>query len=112
MLRTIWKIYVVADPNLNDFVGKEIIFDRSNMIFELAVDLDLSSLYPSIIITFNISPDTCYGKLTIKDIEGNDITDMFMDDIMSHDYINFGHKWYGLPDLSEMYNLISEKSTL
>lgn len=104
------NINVVGDPNLIENVGNEIIFDPSNRIFEMAIDLDLSSLYPSIIITFNISPDTCYCKITIKDpSSGEDITDKFMDDIISKDSINFCKKWYHLPDLVGMYNGIKEK---
>lgn len=97
----------VADPNLIDNVGFKITYNPSSKIFELAIDFDLSSLYPSIIIAYNISPETCYYKITMKDLDGNDVTDIFMDDLISNDYINFGNKWYGLPNISEMYRLLT-----
>jgi DNA polymerase elongation subunit (family B) len=92
----------VADPNNVDNIGIEILGNLSRFLFENCIDFDLSSLYPSIILAFNISPETCYGRAFIDDENGNDITDKYIDDYSSRDYVNFGTKWLGLPSVSDI----------
>lgn len=98
----------VGDPNNIDNIGMKIVYNPSNRMLELVVDLDLASLYPNITITFNISPETCLGKITVRDAMGNDITDQFVDDYTSGDVINFGIKYLGLPTVEEMYKIVKE----
>lgn len=85
-----------------------ILFDgakKSQYLYEEASDLDLSSLYPSIIITYNLSRETLIKKLNIKKynpIEGvyNSIEDEFIDDYIGKDYVYMGSKYLGLPTVS------------
>lgn len=76
----------------------------SKYLYESVIDFDLSSLYPSIILAFNIAPETCYGKLTIENEIGNE--ENFLNDYMSKDYINFGCKWFDLPNIEEMLDVV------
>lgn len=58
---------IVGDPELNDHVGT-IIFGRpSKYVFEYVVDFDFSAMYPNIIITFNMAPNTLIGKLFVEE---------------------------------------------
>ena len=82
----------------------EIMGKKSKYLYESVIDFDLSSLYPSIILAFNISPETCYGKL---DMQGNE--EAFLNDYSTHDYINFGKKWFNLPGLDEMLDIIDKE---
>jgi len=101
----------VADPDNIDNIGIKIVYDKSNRIFKYVVDFDLSALYPSIIITFNISPDTMFGKIKITNkFTKEDITDSFMDDYMCNDGIKFGQKYFSLPSIEDMYNYIKTNS--
>jgi DNA polymerase elongation subunit (family B) len=60
----------VADPTLNTFEGIKIFGKKSMFIFDNVVDMDFSSMYPHIIIAFNIAPNTMIAKLIIsKSIE-------------------------------------------
>ena len=93
---------VVADPNLVDEIGMEILGKMSKFLFENCIDFDLSSLYPSIILAFNISPETCEGKIDIRDNDGNDISSEFVDDYTSRDYVNFAQKWFGVTSIDDM----------
>ena len=56
---------LVGDPKLNSFTGIDMFKMPSKFIFDNCVDFDFSSLYPSIIIGFNIAPNTMIGKLII-----------------------------------------------
>ena len=94
--------------------GKEMITGKSNKIFDLATDMDFSSLYPSIIETFNIAPEGIDLKVFVEKIneetgEYEYITDEFMDDFLSKDTINFCKKYYGLPSYSEMIEKVKEE---
>jgi DNA polymerase elongation subunit (family B) len=101
----------VADPNLVDNIGMKVLNMLSQFMFENCIDFDLSSLYPSIILALNISPETCYGKIDIRDAEGNDIGGEFVEDFASRDYVNFVQKWFNVAKLEEMIAELSEKPT-
>lgn len=103
----------VADPNNMVNNGKMMDFGKSNKIYDLATDMDFAALYPSIIEVMNVAPDAIDLKLFfyIKDKDTNEYiekTDEFMDDLLSQDSINFCHKYYKLPSISEMFNLIED----
>jgi len=74
----------------------------SQFIFENCIDLDLSSLYPSIILALNISPETCYGRIEIFNETGEDISSTFADDYVSRDYVNLANKWFKAPSMEDM----------
>ena len=86
----------------------------SNKVLGNVIDMDLSALYPSIDIAYNIASDTMRYKIividnTIKPNEDNDhiVTDQFFENYISNDNINYGKKYHGLPDIKEMYELLS-----
>ena len=76
-----------------------------------------SSLYPSIIITFNIGPNCLVGKLIIKDkkiadrynfkeiAEGKyDAGKDFMEAILSENVLMTGVRWFNLPNTETLIN--------
>jgi len=92
----------VANPNLVGNIGMKILNALSKFMFENCIDFDLSSLYPSIILALNISPETCYGKICIEDNDDIDVGGDFVADYASRDYVNFANKWLGVASLDEM----------
>lgn len=103
----------VADPELVDHVGMELIKgELSKYIFEETGDVDLSSLYPSIILALNLSPESFDRRVYIKKYDGpnqfilNNHEKEFIDDYISKDYISIGNKYLGLPDITELSNMI------
>ncbi|WCS68259.1 hypothetical protein Goe21_01490 [Bacillus phage vB_BsuM-Goe21] len=101
----------VANPNNIDNIGIELLGEKSKFLFENCIDFDLSSLYPSIIQAFNISPETCYGRVIIEE-DGNDISKEYVDDYSSKDYINFGNKWHNLPTTSDLIQKLKQQKQL
>ena len=104
---------VVADPNNMVNNGKQMDFGKSNKIYDLATDMDFSALYPSLIEAFNISPNAIDLKLFfyILDHDTNEYvekTDEFMDDLLSQDSINFCCKYYNLPKITELFDLVEK----
>ena len=114
----------VAPPELIEEVGS-INGIPSNKCFDLVIDEDLSSMYPNILITFNISSSTADMKITVKyhtgeketyiDDKGKtctrevilDRTKEFMENYLSEDSVSFCHKHHNLPDYEEMYNIFA-----
>jgi len=87
----------------------------SQYMFEEVCDLDLSSLYPSIIIAFNLSPETFIKKLNVRTINPFDQTeinveDVLVDDYISKDYVSLGKKYFNLPNMSELIKKVSDVS--
>jgi len=93
----------------------------TNKIFELLIDMDLTALYPSITQAYNISPSTLKYKIKYEDyssiktdgggtISGMfNLTDSFMEKYISDDVITYCNKYHNLPDVEEMYKLLSER---
>lgn len=112
----------VAPPELIEFVGK-INGIPSNKCFDLVIDEDLSSMYPSILIVFNISSSTADMKITVKYHTGKfevvvdnngkqhkkeiieDRTKEYMENYLSEDTVSYCAKYHNLPDYEEMYNI-------
>lgn len=101
----------VGDPNNTDYNGVEINGTPSKYWYESVIDFDLSSLYPSIILALNISPETCFGKISIQAEIDNEVQneENLVSDYMSGDSIAFGHKWLDYPDLEEMLAIIDNE---
>lgn len=103
---------IVANPVLNGKTGINLIGSPSMYIFDNVVDMDFSSMYPHIIIAFNVSPGSMIGKLLVdreykdvyNDIEGKkeDAGKDFMDNLLSDNVGNMGIKWFGLPTLPQL----------
>lgn len=90
----------VADPNLiNDSVKLRIngipVFLCDNL-----VDFDFSSLYPSINREFNLSSPSEIGKIEFED--NKDASSAFIEDMVTKDYLTFGHRWLGLPSYDKL----------
>lgn len=112
---------LVADPLLNGYHGIKIFGSPSRHIYNNVVDFDFSSMYPFIIITFNISRSSMVGKLIIDtDIEGaikyaqeledqSDKGRIFIEDYLTDSIASFGKKWFNLPDTKNVINLFEDK---
>ena len=106
----------VADPRLNSDYSKSTINGRPVSIYNNCDDFDFKSLYPSITSEFNMAPNTIIGYLNIPEpvfsyenrFRRPDIEykrgGQFMDDIQSQNWIEFYHRWFGLPSYGEMYD--------
>lgn len=96
---------VVANPNLNSNLGMKINEKLSMYLFEKVIDFDLTSLYPSIILAFNVDVTTQIGQIKS---EYYNVPELF-DDIVSQDTINTAHKYFHLPTVEEMNELLNSK---
>lgn len=105
---------LVSDPLLNDYVGKKILGMKSKFIFNNVIDMDFSSMYPNIIIAFNISRRTMIGKLIIGekaqdyyvkhkiDLDSYDGGKEFIDNYLTGNTLMMGNKWFNLPKMSDI----------
>ena len=71
---------VVGNPLLNSPNGYELFKRLSMYIFDNVIDMDFSSMYPHIIIAFNIERCSMIGKLIIPVITEDSYSHMFIDD--------------------------------
>lgn len=107
----------MADPELNTETGAMVMGSRSKYIRDYVVDFDFSSLYPSIIIGFNISPATMVGKLFIPDKQvidrysapeiskdNYDSAKDFMEGVLSQNYLMLGTRWFNLPTTDKIFS--------
>lgn len=96
----------VALPEKMDRVGVKLNGQRSKNIFENLVDLDLTALYPSIILAFNIDADTMLGlveKVDGLEIEGDEIASL----LSTGNPIIVGNRLLGLPSFEEVLKEIN-----
>jgi hypothetical protein len=113
----------VANPKLLAHTGIPVLGIKSNKIFEKTCDLDLASLYPSIIQGFNIDSFTQIGKaFLVEQFEDvyvynnksqlklenklNDEIPKIIDSIQAKDFIATGKKYFNLPDLQELLEVV------
>ena len=112
---------IVANPELNTETGAMVMGRRSKYIRDYVVDFDFSSLYPSIIIGFNISPATMVGKLFINDKQvvdrynapeiasgKYDAAKDFMEGVLSQNYLMLGTRWFNLPTTDKIFELFEQ----
>jgi len=101
---------LVGDPTNLNRTGERIFGDqRSNRLFSECIDLDASSMYPSIKLKNNIARSTQYGRLIIKgkvsDLEYGTTPALrggeFVDDYETQDWIKLGVKWFKLRDITD-----------
>lgn len=127
-----FKGALVGDPELNGHNGIKLFGKSSKYAYRNVVDFDFSSMYPFIMITFNIERNTMIGKLIITvdgyekdpyefphipkktkksqiDEDGEFISDTkydsgqdFMDNYLTGDMISLGTKWLNLPTFDEL----------
>ena len=107
---------LVADPELNDYMGIEIMGVRSKYAFNNVVDMDFSSMYPNIIIPYNNGPHAMIGKVISRyippekvDEEKYDAGQDLVDNMLIDNPLNFGTKWLDLPDGITLDEMIREE---
>lgn len=103
----------VADPTLVSDKPRVKIDGRPTMLCDNLDDFDYTALYPSIIAESNMSPMTQHGKIffpkQLDDKENRfnnsyfDRTVWFMEDLISHDRINFCQRYLHLAGYLDMY---------
>lgn len=81
-------------------------------------DFDFKALYPSIIGENNIAPNTQIGMVIIEDTVHDQENRMdsptfnrggsFIEDLVSRNWLEFGRRWFHLPDYGELVRLVSE----
>lgn len=113
----------VADPKLNSDYSKIRINDRPVSIYDNLNDFDYKALYPSITSEFNMSKSTLIAHVNIPDkvyeFENRFNRDeikwkregQFMDDLQSHNWIEFFNRWFHFAGYEEMYDDVIEYFT-
>ena len=113
----------VADPAFNSDYSKMKINGRPVSIFDNLDDFDYKALYPSITSEFNMSRTTLIGHLNIPnkvyEFENRFNRDevkwkreaQFMDDLQSHNWIEFFHRWFHMGSYEDVYDDIIEYFT-
>lgn len=113
----------VSDPRLNNDYSKMTLNGKPVSIFDNLDDFDFKSLYPSITSELNMAPNTIIAHLTIPEIvyefENRFRKDnvkykregQFMEDLQSHVWLEFFHRWFNLASYSEMYDDVIEYYT-
>ena len=125
---------LVGDPRLVLNVGKKRFGKRTNNIFDCSIDMDMSSFYPSSIIAMNIDAstllfkvildpnqfDVCGGKLRFRGItdyspigantafDYHDLSKEVFDNMQTGNVVNTMTKWFNLPTIEEMEDLIRD----
>ena len=114
---------LVGNPLLNSETGTKLFGKRNKFIYDNVMDFDYASLYPSIMIAFNIERNTMVGKLIIPDapirlydyiFEGsNDDEEVleskydagrdFLDNFLTGDVLSIGTKWFNLPSFEDLH---------
>lgn len=104
----------VAPMTLVDNMGMELFEGAglSKYLFEEVCDLDLSSLYPSIILALNLAPETFIMKLCITKTNENyeviNVEDVFVDEYIAKDYVFLGEKYLGMPNIEDLIDGFDE----
>lgn len=95
-------------------------------IHDFVIDMDLTSLYPSIMILMNLSNETFFGKLTLKNPENfkipiypsfifhdkerdeykQDPSNFFMENLADGHYTIIGNMFMGLPMVKDILDYI------
>ena len=111
---------------LNSHTGINMFGSQSMFVFDNVIDMDFSSMYPHIIISFNIERNTMIGKLLIEgfdkeqynhifdnvestdvDVDNDSDDDIdagkdFVDNYLTGDTLSIGSKWFNLPSFDEL----------
>jgi len=101
----------VASPLLNDYCGMILNGKPSKYIYQKVIDMDLSQLYPSIIIGYNIDTTTQYGRLFLDGrppTKEYDPAGDFIDNLECNNPIQLGKKWFNLPSTEELIKKITK----
>jgi len=98
----------VMSPENNASLGVRVMGHLLNSIFENVCDLDLSSLYPSIILSCMIDPSNQIGRLMFKSDNdpGDELGYKLTADLLRGDMLKLGHRWLGLPAKDELLKIL------
>lgn len=111
---------LVSDPLNTNGYSKLKIDGRDIWICDNLCDFDYKSLYPSIMLEFNIAPNTQIGRIVIPNkIYANENTysipeekysrsGEFIENMVTDNIIEFCHRWFGLGNFQEMLEDIDE----
>lgn len=125
---------LVGDPLLNtNKNGLPIVGRKTKYLRKYVVDMDFSSMYPSIKISHNIGPHTLVGKIQLKErvydrytafemkhegskknetIDKYDSGKDFMENILCQNPIMTGVRWFNLPNTMEVLEKFALKFNL
>lgn len=101
----------VSEPLLNELVGMLINGKPSRHIFRDVIDVDLSSLYPSILIAFNIDVSTQVGKVNFYEDDSEDAENKapeLFDALQAQDWVMYGEKYFDLPNEEDLIDEFEE----
>lgn len=126
-----FKGAIMADPTWNAPIGRRVLGQRTNNIFDNSMDYDMGAYYPSIKIASNMDPITLLFKATFdhdefisgempnrslnttyyeKDKYGKvrklDITGEAVNTYVSGNILTFGYNYLGLPSITDMAKAI------
>lgn len=103
----------VADPNKFADTNKDLVNGKPIMRASNAIDFDFTRLYPSIAQEYNLAPNTQIGYIQIPNKiykDENRINNekytrsgQFIEDFTSDCDLEFGSRWFNLPDFKEAY---------
>lgn len=106
----------IADPNRVSDIPKAKINNIPVNVFYNSIDLDFSSLYPSILRENNMAPHTQYGKILMEKIWENENIKHdptysrggeYIENLQSGNYIIFANRWLKYPTIKELLDYIS-----
>lgn len=102
---------LVADPTRTNNYSKMMIDGRPIWLCNNLQDYDYKSLYPSILMEFNISPNTQIGRIDIpqriyvnENVYRNpkySRSGEFIENMVSDNWIEFCHRWFHLANVEE-----------
>ncbi|MCM1220473.1 MAG: hypothetical protein NC548_38905 [Lachnospiraceae bacterium] len=103
-----------GDSMLNEFEGLEVFGKKSMFYFGNCIDFDFSSMYPNIMIVFNIFAVCMIGKLMIENDErfkryDKDGGKEFIEDLIAENVHHLGQKWLGLPSFTALNDMIMKR---
>lgn len=118
----------VANPKKQVASGFEIVGILMKHIHDWVIDMDLTSLYPSIMLIMNLSNETFFGKLCLKNPERykipiypsfmfhdkerdeykQDPSNFFMENVADGHYTLMGKMFMNLPAAHEILNYIAD----
>lgn len=109
----------VGDSSLVSDYAKIELNRRPIDIFNILDDFDFKSLYPSIDREFNLAPNTLIGLVEVDDVvnktnsvfeesSNKSMGGNFLEDLHSHNWLEFCTRWFCLADYKELTDDIKE----
>lgn len=105
---------IIGESMLNDYEGLEIFAKKSMFYFGCCIDFDFSSMYPNLMLVFNLFAVCMIGKIFIENDErfrryDKDGGKEFIDDYIARNWTFFGNKWLNLPSFSTIYTTVGSR---